>query len=414
MMELMSLLILVVGEFRGGLSTQGGIFLVFVLGGVLLSLFCIVSFLLFLGLWLIMMMVQVLFLILLSGLLVVLPRGGGLQCGIGLFFPGPPDLVGAWISVAATPISCRDIEVWPFSVGMLVKWVSFLSSLHWPAGGSDRGVGGVSYVELLILYELWAGERLELEKAFLDTAGLVAQFQCRLFLLVQALIFGVQVGFLGLCFEVFGTCRSGFGVLFLVILVLITVGFGTLGGSGVRPRESSSVDFLDKLLVLFGYPDGSAAALLAGVLPLRYCSARFAWKLPTWRLPDRGRVRDLVADCVDDAQFLGCDRLGGICFLLLLVVLVILLMIWFWWSLKEFDSTEKHQHTLLDLGTLRVFSLIPRFGRDCGFLGAHWCSACDSHVLHIVVLDLLWVTGLLLDSLRMRWSTSPGYEGGSN
>ena len=82
------------------------------------------------------------------------------------FLPGPPDLwVGAWISVAATPISCRDIEVWPFSVGMLVKWVSFLSSSHWPAGECDLGVGGVSYVESLILYELWAGERLELEKA---------------------------------------------------------------------------------------------------------------------------------------------------------------------------------------------------------------------------------------------------------
>ena len=48
---------------------------------------------------------------------------------------------------------------------MLVKWVSFLSSLHWPAGECDLGVGGVSYVELLILYELWPGERLELEKA---------------------------------------------------------------------------------------------------------------------------------------------------------------------------------------------------------------------------------------------------------
>ena len=51
--------------------------------------------------------------------------------------------------------------------------------------------------------------------------------------LVQALIFGVLVSFLGLCFVVFGTCRSGFGFLFLVLLVLITVGFGTLGGSGV-------------------------------------------------------------------------------------------------------------------------------------------------------------------------------------
>ena len=33
------------------------------------------------------------------------------------FLPGPPDLwVGSWISVADTPISCRDIEVWPYSV----------------------------------------------------------------------------------------------------------------------------------------------------------------------------------------------------------------------------------------------------------------------------------------------------------
>ena len=31
--------------------------------------------------------------------------------------------------------------------------------------GADFGVGGVSYVEMLILYELWAGERLALEKA---------------------------------------------------------------------------------------------------------------------------------------------------------------------------------------------------------------------------------------------------------
>ena len=41
---------------------------------------------------------------------------------------------------------------------MLVKWVAFLHSLHWPADGCSLGVGGVSYVELLILY-------VELEKA---------------------------------------------------------------------------------------------------------------------------------------------------------------------------------------------------------------------------------------------------------
>ena len=47
----------------------------------------------------------------------------------------------------------------------MVTWVAFLVTLHWPAGGLDLGIGGISHVQLLILYELWAGERLSLEKA---------------------------------------------------------------------------------------------------------------------------------------------------------------------------------------------------------------------------------------------------------
>ena len=47
----------------------------------------------------------------------------------------------------------------------MVKWVAFLGTLHWSAGCVDLRVGGVSNVELLILYELWAGERLTLEQA---------------------------------------------------------------------------------------------------------------------------------------------------------------------------------------------------------------------------------------------------------
>ena len=42
-----------------------------------------------------------------------------------------------------------------------VKLVSFLRSVHWPAQVSWRG----SYVELLVLNEIWAGERLILETA---------------------------------------------------------------------------------------------------------------------------------------------------------------------------------------------------------------------------------------------------------
>ena len=82
------------------------------------------------------------------------------------FLPGPLGIWdSAWVTMPATAICVDDIAHWPCTPGLLVKWVAFLGTLHWPAGGADLGVGGISYVELLILYELWAGESLSLEKA---------------------------------------------------------------------------------------------------------------------------------------------------------------------------------------------------------------------------------------------------------
>ena len=82
------------------------------------------------------------------------------------FLPGPLGIWDSeWVTMPATAICVDDIAHWPYTPGLLVKWVAFLGTLHWPAGGADLGVGGISYVELLILYELWAGERLSLEKA---------------------------------------------------------------------------------------------------------------------------------------------------------------------------------------------------------------------------------------------------------
>ena len=49
---------------------------------------------------------------------------------------------------------------------MLVKLSAFLSSLHLPGVIDDLGPSRVSYVEMLILYERWAGEQLVLEPAF--------------------------------------------------------------------------------------------------------------------------------------------------------------------------------------------------------------------------------------------------------
>ena len=46
-----------------------------------------------------------------------------------------------------------------------MKLCAFLSSLHWPADVEDLGISGISYAELHIYYERWAGK-----KAFLRIA----------------------------------------------------------------------------------------------------------------------------------------------------------------------------------------------------------------------------------------------------
>ena len=73
---------------------------------------------------------------------------------------------GEWITLAAALVTVDDVGAWPICVGILVKWVAFLGSLHWP----DLGVGGVSFVEVLILYELWAGERAGFGKGCLPVS----------------------------------------------------------------------------------------------------------------------------------------------------------------------------------------------------------------------------------------------------
>ena len=52
--------------------------------------------------------------------------------------PGPPGFLGGpWIQVDAGRIPGADIAAWPYSVGILVRFTSFLSTLHWPTGSDD-------------------------------------------------------------------------------------------------------------------------------------------------------------------------------------------------------------------------------------------------------------------------------------
>ena len=79
--------------------------------------------------------------------------------------PGQPGfLSSSWIQVDAGRITGADIADWPYSVSILIRFTSFLNTFHWPSGSGDLGHFGVSFWELLILFEQWAGHRLLSEK----------------------------------------------------------------------------------------------------------------------------------------------------------------------------------------------------------------------------------------------------------
>ena len=145
----------------------------------------------------------------------------------------PPALwLGEWVAGPSVALVADDVAQWPYTPGLLVKWVSFLDSLHWPVRGGDLGVGGISCVELLILYELWAGERLVLEKAhprYLRPGRPIS---------VSAVPFGPGIDIWRSCRLVGAMIRSPACWLVVLVvscralLVLITAGFGILVGRG--------------------------------------------------------------------------------------------------------------------------------------------------------------------------------------
>ena len=184
----------------------------------------------------------------------------------------------------------------------MVKWVAFLGTLHWPAVGADLGVGGISYVDLLILYELWAGERLSMEKAhprYLRPGRPIS---------VSAVPFDPGIDIWRSCRYMCALMRSlcmlpgGLG-RFVPCSIgakrcrLRLIGWEKCGhGLTSRPRESASEN-LNELLGSFSILLDLVVLCLL-VLSLRYCAARFACKTPTWRLPVSGHDPDLVTAVV--------------------------------------------------------------------------------------------------------------------
>ena len=142
---------------------------------------------------------------------------------------------------------------------------------------------GISYLELLIMFETHVGHRLICEKAVRPQApGFIP-----VFLPVLRKRSGTGVSF----FLVF----SGLWAIFLVVsdffpasLVLTThVGWGQCGhGLSSRLRESCDVQEVKPLLDFSGYPEGAATELKSDTLKLRFSSIPFSKRFPSWPVPD--------------------------------------------------------------------------------------------------------------------------------
>ena len=70
--------------------------------------------------------------------------------------PGPPGLLSStWCTLYPLPITQDDVAVWPKSVNTLLVFSSFLASLHWPQSAPELGKFGISYLELLLMFEVF-------------------------------------------------------------------------------------------------------------------------------------------------------------------------------------------------------------------------------------------------------------------
>ena len=68
--------------------------------------------------------------------------------------PGPLGIWDSeWVSVPASAICAEDTAHWPYTPGLLVKWVAFLGSLHWPVGGVNGIHPAPDIHELFMIYK---------------------------------------------------------------------------------------------------------------------------------------------------------------------------------------------------------------------------------------------------------------------
>ena len=169
----------------------------------------------------------------------------------------------------------------------MIRFTSFLNTLHWPSDTVD-GHFGISFLELLILFEQWSGHRLLIEKVtrphvranrpiFIPSVpvseGIEIRHGCQfLSSLVRALakLPGGLSRFLP-CWLGFHMSRS------------MQLGWNQCShGLTSRPLESCHHQCLKAVCDVLGYPKGSALDLLDGTLKLRHCTNLFTMRFPSW------------------------------------------------------------------------------------------------------------------------------------
>ena len=120
------------------------------------------------------------------------------------WLPGPVPLWASdWFVLPRAMTTVDDVRHWPSSVGLVVKFSTFLGCLHPPLGGERPGcacVGGesgngVHIWSCLSSMNFGLASAWFLRRRFPDGCVLDAQSQCRLFQWVQALIFGAPARF---------------------------------------------------------------------------------------------------------------------------------------------------------------------------------------------------------------------------
>ena len=216
---------------------------------------------------------------------------------------GPPGFLNNdRVQIGAGPITRADISAWPYSVGILVRFTSFLSHLHWPSGSVDMGHFGVSFLELLILFEQWAGHRLLSEKVTRPHVRAGRPISVSSVPVSEGIEIRHGCQFLSSLVRALGKLPGGL-VRFLPCQVgshffrLRHLGWNQCShGLTSRPLESCHHLCLSAICGILGYPRGSAAELLDGVLKLRCCTTPFSNRFPTWSLHPvgNGRIRSLV------------------------------------------------------------------------------------------------------------------------